>query len=71
MARIPFETMQQVITEAFLKVGMSEQDAKTCARIHTQASCDGIYSHGLNRVARFVDYLKEHHIDKRPEFDER
>ena len=22
-------------------------------------------------VARFVDYLKEHHIDKRPEFDER
>jgi 3-dehydro-L-gulonate 2-dehydrogenase len=57
MTRIPFETMQQVVAQALTKAGMAPQDAATCARIHTESSCDGIYSHGLNRVARFVDYL--------------
>lgn len=63
MARIPFETMQNVVAEAFIKAGMNEQDANTCARIHTESSCDGVYSHGLNRVARFVDYLKRGWVD--------
>ena len=63
MARIPFETMQQVVAEAFVKAGMSSQKADVCARIHTESSCDGIYSHGLNRVARFVDFLKRGWVD--------
>jgi len=63
MTRIPFETMQQVIAEAFVKAGMNTQDANTCARTHTESSCDGIYSHGLNRVARFVDYLGKGWVD--------
>ena len=63
MARVPFDTMQQVVAEAFIKAGMNEQDANTCARIHTESSCDGIYSHGLNRVARFVDYLQRGWVD--------
>ena len=63
MARIPFATVQQVVAEAFIKAGMNEQDANTCARIHTESSCDGIYSHGLNRVARFVDFLKRGWVD--------
>lgn len=63
MARISFATMQEVITDAYLKVGMSAEDAKICARTHTESSCDGIYSHGLNRVARFVDYVKRGWVD--------
>jgi 3-dehydro-L-gulonate 2-dehydrogenase len=63
MARIPFETMQQVVAEAFVKAGMNEQEAAVCARVHTESSCDGIYSHGLNRVARFVDYLQKGWVD--------
>ncbi len=63
MARIPFETMQQVIFETFIRAGMNVQDAQTCARIHTESSCDGVYSHGLNRVARFVDYLQRGWVD--------
>ncbi len=63
MSRIPFETMQHVVAEAFIKAGMNEHDATTCARIHTESSCDGIYSHGLNRVARFVDFLKRGWVD--------
>ena len=57
MLRIPFEEMEQTIFRAFIKAGLPETAAATCARIHTESSCDGVFSHGLNRVERFVDYL--------------
>jgi len=63
MARIPFATMQEVVADAFIKAGMNEADAQTCARIHTESSCDGVYSHGLNRVARFVDFVQRGWVD--------
>ena len=63
MKRIPFDTMHRVVTQAFVNAGMPEPDASVCARVHTESSCDGIYSHGLNRVARFVDYLKKGWVD--------
>ena len=61
--RIPFETMCETITQAFVKAGMHPEDASVCARVHTESSCDGVYSHGLNRVARFVDYLQRGWVD--------
>ena len=57
MTRIPFDLVQQAVFEAFRRAGMNEADAGVCARVHTESSCDGIHSHGLNRVARFVDYI--------------
>jgi len=50
--RIPFEEMKAEIKAVFKKYGMSEEQAELCAQVHTDASCDGIYSHGTNRVAR-------------------
>lgn len=61
--RIPFETMCETVTQAFIKAGMRPEDASVCARVHTESSCDGVYSHGLNRVARFVDYLQRGWVD--------
>lgn len=55
--RIPFTEMQQEIKRVFIKHGLTEQQAETCARVHAESSRDGIYSHGTNRVARFVDYV--------------
>jgi len=63
MPRIEFSMMQQTIFRALQKAGLDEESARTCARIHTESSCDGISSHGLNRVARFVDYVKKGWID--------
>ena len=63
MTRIPFEEMHAVVRDAFVNAGMNEHDARACARVHTESSCDGIYSHGLNRVARFVDYVRRGWID--------
>jgi len=56
MARVPFAEMQDSIAAAFVNAGMNLNDAQLCARIHTESSCDGVNSHGVNRVARFVDY---------------
>jgi 3-dehydro-L-gulonate 2-dehydrogenase len=61
--RIPFEEMHATITKAFVKAGMPEDKAATCARIHTESSRDGVYSHGLNRVERFVEYLHKGWVD--------
>ena len=57
MTRIPFDRMNEVVFEALRRAGMNEVDARVCARVHTESSCDGIASHGLNRVPRFVDYI--------------
>lgn len=57
MTRIPFEEMKATIKMAFLNAGMPEDKADFCAKIHTESSRDGVYSHGLNRVERFVEYI--------------
>jgi 3-dehydro-L-gulonate 2-dehydrogenase len=63
MTRIKFDEMQATIKAAFLLAGMPEEKAGICARIHTESSRDGVYSHGLNRVERFVEYLNKKWVD--------
>lgn len=61
--RIPFDEMKEVIKKVFLKYGLSEEKADLCAQIHTETSRDGVYSHGTNRVARFVRYINNGWVD--------
>nr|WP_238947987.1 3-dehydro-L-gulonate 2-dehydrogenase [Clostridium sp. YIM B02569] len=63
MTRVSFETMKNEIKRVLLSVGMEEKKADICAQIHTESSADGVYSHGLNRVSRFVDYAKKGWVD--------
>ena len=61
--RISFDEMQSTVCKAFVRAGMPEEKAEICARIHTESSRDGVYSHGLNRVERFVEYLHKGWVD--------
>ncbi len=61
--RLTYEEIYQEIKRIFVKYGLPEKKAETCARIHTESTYDGIYSHGINRVARFADYLKKGFIE--------
>ena len=63
MTRINFDEMKATVKKAFVNAGMPDEKADICARIHTESSCDGVYSHGLNRVERFVDYIKKGWVD--------
>jgi 3-dehydro-L-gulonate 2-dehydrogenase len=61
--RVSFEVMKSEIKRVLIAVGMPAAKADICAQTHTETSRDGIYSHGLNRVARFVDYIKKGWVD--------
>ena len=63
MTRILFDEMKATIKLAFLKAGMIDEKADICAQIHTESSRDGVYSHGLNRVERFIDYIHKGWVD--------
>lgn len=63
MTRIPFEEMKATVKLAFTLAGMPEDKAEVCAQVHTESSRDGVYSHGLNRVERFVDYIGRKWVD--------
>jgi 3-dehydro-L-gulonate 2-dehydrogenase len=63
MTRIPFDEMKSTIKKAFLIAGMPEEKADTCAHIHTESSRDGVASHGLNRVERYVAYIHSGLVD--------
>ncbi len=51
--RVPYDEMKATVKAALINHGVSEEKAEVCATVHTQNSCDGVYSHGLGRVAEF------------------
>ena len=63
MTRISYDEMKATVKKAFMIAGMSEEKADICAQVHTESSRDGVYSHGLNRVERFVDYVHKGWVD--------
>jgi len=65
--RVPFDEMKSTIKKAFVLAGMSTEKADICAKVHTESSRDGVYSHGLNRVERFADYLVKGLVDANAE----
>ncbi|MBQ0000632.1 MAG: 3-dehydro-L-gulonate 2-dehydrogenase [Clostridiales bacterium] len=61
--RVSFDELKSEIKRVFVKNGMSDEKADFCAQIHTESTYDGIYSHGVNRVSRFVDYIQKGWVD--------
>lgn len=61
--RVPFDTVKETVTKAFLNLGLTQEQAEDCAAIHAGSSLDGIESHGLNRVPRFAEYVQKGWVD--------
>ncbi len=61
--RVPFDEMKSEFKRVFCKYGMTEEKAEICAAIHAESSRDGIYSHGANRVSRFINYVRDGWVD--------
>lgn len=61
--KIPYDTAKETLKKALIQAGLSKEKAEICATIHTQSSADGVESHGLNRVPRFVDYVTKGLVD--------
>lgn len=61
--KLNFEELKAIIKEAFDLAGLDEKDAELLSTIHTESSRDGVYSHGLNRVPRFIEMVEDGTID--------
>lgn len=60
---IPFSELQRVFQNILTKHGLKEKKAEVCSQIFAVNSLEGIYSHGVNRFPRFIDYIKKGFID--------
>lgn len=67
--RISFDTMKSEFKRILFALQFSEYKAKTCAQVFAESSLDGVYSHGVLRFPRFVEYIKKGYIniDAEPE----
>jgi len=52
--KIPDHEMRQVFERILLKAGYEQHKAEKLAEIFTVNSLEGVYSHGVNRFARFI-----------------
>jgi len=61
--------METEFCRVLKKYGFKPYKAKLCAGIFTDNSLDGVYTHGVNRFARFIKYVKNQQIrvDAKPE----
>jgi len=61
--RVSFDEMQGEFERVLIKKGLNAELAKINAVLFTQNSLDGIYSHGLNRFPRVMEYIDKGYID--------
>lgn len=67
--RIQYEVMKKEFRRVLLKYGFDENNAEDAAALFAQNSLAGVYSHGLNRFPRVVEYLKKGEIDPKVSAD--
>lgn len=54
--------MQERFTSILNELNFTKEKAASIARIFTDNSTDGIYTHGVNRFPVFVSYVKLGHV---------
>ncbi len=64
---VPAADMLQLFNTILLKQGFTPEKAMQCAEVFTNNSIDGVYTHGVNRFPRFIDYIQQGYIDVQAE----
>lgn len=60
--RVEYAKVKQTLVEVLLKHGFSEDRADLCARLFTDTTLDGVYSHGLNRFPLFIEWVRDGYV---------
>lgn len=63
MEYIKYEELEKEFQRVLISRGFEEKNAKDAASVFAQNSLDGIYSHGINRFPRVVEYLDKGEIN--------
>lgn len=61
---IPGADMQLCFENVLLKTGFTKERAEQIATVFTNNSVDGVYTHGVNRFPRFVEYVQKGFVQK-------
>ena len=66
--KIPADVMESEFKRILLKYNFAPDKAASLAHIYTVNSLEGVYTHGVNRFAKFIKYVVEGHVkaDKEP-----
>lgn len=60
--RIPFEHMEREFSRVLGSIGFEPDAMNRCAHLFAENTLDGVYTHGVNRFPRFVQYVKDGYI---------
>lgn len=60
--RISYEEMRDEFKRILMSKGFNEENAFQSATMFTENSVDGVYSHGVNRFPRVVEYIDKGYI---------
>jgi 3-dehydro-L-gulonate 2-dehydrogenase len=63
MLRVPFDDLYAALLRAMQHLGLQEERAALCARLFADTTCDGVYTHGLDRFPRFAEMVANGCID--------
>lgn len=61
--RVNFKDMLNEFKRVLIKKGFSEEDAYESAKLFAENSLDGVYSHGVNRFPRVIQYIDKGYIN--------
>ena len=56
---IPSLTLRDEFFRILISCGFTQDKATACAGVFTTNSIDGVYSHGVNRFPKFIEYIKK------------
>jgi len=61
---VPASDMQLCLENVLLRIGFSKERAEQIATVFTNNSLDGVYTHGVNRFPRFIEYTQKGYVQK-------
>lgn len=59
---VPAPEMQDRFKGILIREGFTKDKALKCASVFTDNSLDGVYTHGVNRFPRFVQYIQDRFV---------
>lgn len=63
MLRIPFDELAATLSGILIRLGFEPERARLCARLFAETTCDGVYSHGVERFPRFLAMIRNGSVD--------
>ena len=59
---IPFDELKSTLQSILIKNGFPTSHAQTCAEVFATNTLEGVYSHGVNRFPKFMEYVKAGYV---------